>query len=571
MKIIKLIIYITLSFVIISCESILDKNDLTAVDESDVWNDLPLATAYISNIYNDNLPNWSTAEANQSDESDGGGAYMYGQLTENSVNYWPYSQIREINLLLNNIDKGSLPQEEKNRLKGEAYFFRGWRYFEMMKRYGGVPLVLVPQDRSEDLLVRRNSTKETFQQIVSDLDAAIENLPVITASSGNNNGRVHKGTALALKGRVQLYWASPQFDPNQSETARWQQAFTVNLTAKQQLESNGYGLYDSFENLWFVEMNKEAIFVTRYQRPEKTHQWAAGTRPLDVSMESTGANWPILEMLNSFPMKDGKAIDDQNSIYTYDEKFFWQNRDPRYQATIAYNGSLWELQPIGTGRIQWTYSGAESNNPTRTGFYTRKAVDISQNANEANLGDTDWIEIRFAEVLLNLAEAANKVGNQDEAYSALKRIRARAGIEPGVGGMYGLAPNMNENDMHNAILLERKIELAFEAKRYWDLRRNRLFESLLNGTRRHGVNINRIISQEAWGLILNKNSSEIIEDLSSNYPSYFVHTVKLMDTQFDINWKENYYFFAIPSQHLQLNSNLEQTKGWAGGTFDPLQ
>jgi hypothetical protein len=463
-----------------------------------------------------------------------------------------------------------LLQEDKNKLKGEALFFRAYRYFEMMKRYGGVPLILVPQERNDDLLVSRSSTSDTFKQIITDLNDAINYLPAVSSTSGNNNGRVHKGTAMALKGRILLYWASPQFDPKQLSTDRWQEAYKSNLEAIEQLEKDGYGLYESFENIWFNEMNKEVIFVTRYERPIKTHNWAAATRPLDVSQNATGANWPILEMIDSFPMKDGKSIDDPTSVYNYNPEYYWKDRDPRFQATIAYNGSLWELQPIGTGRIQWTYSGAESNNPTRTGFYTRKAVDVNQNATEANLGDTDWIEIRFAEVLLNFAEAANKTGRIEEAYDALKKIRDRAKIEPGVDGMYGLKPEMSINEMHNAILLERKIELAYESKRYWDLRRNRLFESLLNGTRRHGVDITRTVSQAEWDLLLNKSSAEIIEEMNINYANYFIHTVKEMDTQFEINWQENYYFFAIPSQHLQLNSNLEQTKGWSGGTFDPL-
>ncbi len=553
-----------------SCQDVLDKQDLTAVNETDVWNDIQLATAYISNIYNDNLPDWSSAEASQSDESQGGSSYMYGQLTENSIDYWPYSQLREINILLKNIDEGTLLQEDKNKLKGEALFFRAYRYFEMMKRYGGVPLILVPQERNDDLLVSRSSTSDTFKQIITDLNDAINYLPAVSSTSGNNNGRVHKGTAMALKGRILLYWASPQFDPKQLSTDRWQEAYKSNLEAIEQLEKDGYGLYESFENIWFNKMNKEVIFVTRYERPIKTHNWAAATRPLDVSQNATGANWPILEMINSFPMKDGKSIDDPASVYTYDNGYYWKDRDPRFQATIAYNGCLWELQPIGTGRIQWTFSGAESNNPTRTGFYTRKAVDISQNATEASLGDTDWIEIRFAEVLLNFAEAANKTGRIEEAYDALKKIRDRAKIEPGVDEMYGLKQGMNMSEMHNAILLERKIELAYESKRYWDLRRNRLFETLLNGTRRHGVDITRTVSQSEWNLLLNKSSSEVIEELNNNYTNYFVHTEKEMDTQFDIDWKENYYFFAIPSDHLQLNSNLEQTKGWPGGTFDPL-
>lgn len=550
------------------CESVLDKDDLTAVNESEAWNDLKLATAYISNVYADNLPGWSDDEADWSDESDEGGSYMYGQLTENSVNYWPYDQIREINVLLNSIDQGTLEESEKNQLKGEAYFFRAWRYFEMFKRYGGVPLVLEPQKLTDDLLVRRNSVQETYDQIISDLDDAIEHLPVIEASSDDNTGRVHKGTAMALKGRVTLYWASPQFDPGQEDEGRWQAAYNVNKAAIEQLESNGYGLYSSFAGLWFNEMNKEAIFVHRYERPQEVHRWSAASRPLDVSQGATGANWPVLEMVRAFPMKDGKAIDDPTSAYAYDENYFWQNRDPRFDATIAYNGSLWELEPVGPGRIQWTYSGGESNNPTQTGFYMRKAVDITQDAYEAYESNTDWIEIRFAEVLLNFAEAANKVGKQDEAYDALKRIRQRAGIDSGDDNLYGLKPGMHENEMFEAILLERKIELAYEGKRHWDLRRHRLFESLLNGTVRHGFMINRIASNEEWSALMAKRPSEIIDELNANYTNYFSHSEISMDPLFEINWQDEYYFYAIPSEHLQLNSNLEQTEGWPGGTFE---
>lgn len=555
-----------------SCTRVLDKKDLTAVNERDVWNDLDLATAYVNRIYAENLPGWSTEYGDYSEESDGGGSYMYGQLTENSVNYWPYDEIRDINVLVNNIDGGTLKDTDKKMLKGQALFFRAWRYFELVKRYGGVPLILEPQKLTDDLLVKRNSTTQTMNQIIADLDSAIAYLPAVAASSGANDGHVHKGTAMAVKGRVLLFYASPQFDPSQSAGGRWQPAYEANKAAKEFLASKGFGLFSSFSDLWFTEMNKEVLFVRRYEyiptNSASWHNWSASTRPLDVSQGATGGNRPTLEVVNAFPMKDGRAIDDPGSTYTYDPMYYWKNRDPRFNKTFAINGSVWELGMSGRqpGRTQWTFVGSEQNSPTPTGFYLRKAVDENQSAIQAFNSGTDWIEMRYAEVLLNLAEAANETGKTEEAYTELKAIRARAGIDPGADNLYGLKSGMTGAEMREAIRLERQLELAFEAKRFWDLRRWRLFETALNGTKRTGLKITLkpgVTKEMVYALTP--------AALQANYDQYFQHQTVILDTQFPINWKPEYYFFAIPTQHLQLNSNLEQTQGWTGGTFDPLQ
>lgn len=554
-----------------SCTKVLDKKNLGAVDEDDVWNDLNLATAYTNNLYGQSLPGWSTEFGDYTEESDGGGGYMYGQLTENSVNYWPYGQIRDINLLLANIDGGSLKESEKSPLKGQAYFFRAWNYFEMVKRYGGVPLVLTPQELTDDLLVRRASTTETMQQIIVDLDSAIANLPVVGASSQSlNNGRVHKGTAMAVKGRALLFFASPQFDPTQA-AGRWQAAYEANKAAKDYLVAQGFGLYQSFGGLWFNEMNREVIFVRRYEFTTGVamsfHNWSASTRPLDVSQGATGGNRPTWEMVKAFPMKDGKQINDPSSTYQYDAVHFWRNRDPRFNETIVYNGAPWGLgiSAPDPGRLQYTYVGAETNSPTLTGFYMRKAIDSTQTSIEAFNSGTDWIELRFAEVLTNLAEAANEIGKTGEGYAEIAALRARAGVDRGANNLYGLKPGMSKTEMRKAILDERLIEFAFEAKRYWDLRRWRLYESEFNGTRRTGLR-----TTLKPGVTRDQVKSLTRSELEANYANYFNQAVITLDTQFPINWKPEYYFFAIPLEHIQLNSNLEQTKGWAGGTFEPL-
>ena len=558
MKILKLNIVFTIILVglLSSCEKVLDKTNLGTVSEDLVWDDLNLAEAYVSGIYDRNLPTWDRGLSGRSDEANGGEAFMYGQLTESSVDTWLYSRVRQINILLSRIDEGAIEQVDKNRIKGEGYFFRAWVYFEMVRDHGGVPLILEPLTLDDDLYPNRDKTSDVMDQIISDIDQAIELLPEINASSGDNDGHVHKGTAMAIKGRILLYWASPQFDPAQS-AGRWQAAYDTNKAAKEYLDEHGFGLYEDFPNIWFDEMNKEVIFVSRYEYPLKPEptQWAAATRPLDVSTGRSGGNQPTWEMVKAFPMMDGKSINDLTSAYSYDPNYYWLNRDPRFYHTIVYNGARYEVGMDGRtpGRIQWTWGGSEMNSPTLTGFYMRKAIDVDAAATYAYDSDVDFISMRYAEVLLNLAESAAKVGKVDEAYEMLKLIRERAGIDSGNNNMFGLASGMNENQMVEAVLNERRIELAFENFRYWDLRRNRLFESELNGTRRHGrFPMLLVPTDELYALQESMSATSLIEYLNTNYTSLFKDSVIQVDRQFDINWKPEYYFYAIHPDHIQL-------------------
>ena len=166
---------------------------------------------------------------------------------------------------------------------------------------------------------------------------------------------------------------------------------------------------------------------------------------------------------------------------------------------------------------------------------------------------------------MNYAECAAELGKIPEAYEILKRIRDRAGILPGDNGMYGLDENMNAEQMLDAIMLERKIEFAFEGKRYWDLRRRRLFADELNGTKRHGVYP-----------ILNMDKEEFLKiestiDLDKEYATFFRDSIIELDKIFTIDFKDNYYFYALPIKHLEANSKLEQTQGWDNGSFDPYK
>lgn len=557
----KIYNYILLGCLISSsfaCSDILNKKDLSAVTEEDVWNDSKYATAYLDKLCRDNLPDWDAGASNNSDEANGGDGIMYGQLTTSSIDTWNYEQIRKINLLLQKVGSGSIDEETQNTLKAQALILRAWRYFQMVRLYGGVPLILEPQELTDDLYVTRAKTSECIAQMVKDLDDAIAILPWKWTS--DDEGRITKAAAMAFKGRILLYWASPQFNPD-NDKQRWEDAYNANKQVMEELAQNGYGLYGSYSDLWFDEMNVEAVFVKRFQEPGLTNSWNAGTRPLSEAQNYTGYNRPTLEMVESYPMADGTPITESKD---YDPVYFWKNRDPRFAQSIAYNGCLWELSGK-SGRIQWTYVGSELNNPTPSGFYCRKAVDESYTPYYTERSSTDWIEIRYAEVLMNYAECAAELDKKDEAYAILKQIRNRAGILPGSDGLYGLKAGMSHDDMIKAIMLERKIEFAFEGKRYWDLRRRRLFASELNGTRRHGLLPKLKISQEEFDKI--KDNVDIDKDKDT----YFRDSLVVLDTKFDIDFKDNYYFYAIPNKHLETNSKLEQTQGWDGGTFNPYE
>lgn len=555
------IMYILIGLSMLTCTGCidaLDKKDLSAVTEQDVWNDPLYATAYLNKLYNDNLPGWNADIAGNSDEAGGGDAIMYGQLTTASIDTWNYGQIRNINLLLANVGSGLIDKDTQNKLKAQALVLRAWKYFEMVRLYGGVPMIMVPQDIKDDLYVTRNKTSESIALILKDLDEAVVDLP--WEWTGNDVGRFTKASAMALKGRIQLYYASPQFNP-QDDVTRWEAAYTTNKQAVEELQANGYGLYNSYERIWLDEMNKEVLFVKRYQEPTVTHSWDAATRPLSEAQNFSGANQPTLEMVNSYPMVTGESIEESTD---YDVLYYWKNRDPRFAATIAHNGTLWELSGK-SGRKQWTYVGHSTLNPTSSGFYCRKAINVDYTPFFTERSSTDWVEIRFAEVLLNFAECAAELGKASEAYDMLKLIRQRAGITPGSNNSYGLKPNMTGAELIDAVMLERKIEFAYEGKRYWDLRRRKLFGPELNGSKRHGLLPKLLVSQAEFDKI--KDQFNINKD----YGTYFKDSTVVLDQKFNIDFKNNYYFYAIPNQHLETNAKLKQTMGWDNGDFDPQQ
>ncbi len=575
-----------------SCEDVLDKKELDAIDDTDLWNNASLATFYLNNLYSMSLPGFGgAANSGLSDEGMGTGAgnMMYGMLTvsDGVGNYGVgnYRVINRINLLVTEIDKGNIPQAERDPIKGQALFLRAWNYWEMVKLHGGVPMVMEMQDvnAGEGLYRERDPASRCIELIVRDLDEAIAKLPVTWPS--NSYGRITKAAAAALKGRVLLYYASPQFNPNDLPE-RWAAAYDANVQAKQLAQAAGHALHSNYERIFLDEANKEAIFVRVFDKTQQYHGYENSVRPASVK-NSGGANAnPTWEMVQAYPMADGHSIEGHPG---YDQTFFWKGRDPRFYATIVWNSAVYQMpgdrfyENTSKTRRQWTYlnNDQEANQNTPTGFYLRKNVDASIPKTETIRTPTDWIEIRYAEVLLNLAEAANEVGKVDEAYAELKAIRQRAGIQAGGDGNYGLAAGMIKETMREAVMLERQLELAYENKRHWDLRRRNLFAQKLNGTRRTGIqaelNTDYIASVANVPAVQAKavfeSSMRDTINWDKDYNKYFITNYNVLLDEREINYLQPLYnFYFIPQTNLDKDPKIKQTIGWTtgGDGFDPL-
>ncbi|MCK9343667.1 MAG: RagB/SusD family nutrient uptake outer membrane protein [Massilibacteroides sp.] len=587
MKRIKYMAALAISLFLLNSCNTLDIENIYSYDAEKVWNDDKLATAFMTNLYANTFDNWSAGADANSEQING--IYFYpdriNTITSEFKN-WNYTNIRLINEAIENVEAGTLTAETKTKLIAEAKFLRAYTYFGMVNYHGGVPYITKAQDKDvDDLFVTRNTTKECFDLIIKDLDEAIATLPNKISSSSSDYGRIDGTFAQAFKGKVLLYKASPMFNPNnQWDNAYWQEAYTANEAAYKKCIDNGSQLVADYGNIYLVENGPEVVFAVINQYPNKTAYWDSGTRP---GSESRGNAWacPTWEFVTEFPMKDGKQYDDPTSKYnkTTDEllQSFWENRDPRFDKSIACNGSIYELSGK-TGNRQYSALGIahemddfgtnpnakinSTNLNSATGLFIRKAVDITLKQAEVEQYDKDYNVMRFAEVMLNYAETANETGHMDIAWNMLKQIRLRAGIEPGTDGNYGIEATTKE-EMREAILQERNIEFCFEGKRFWDLRRLRKLDRL-NNTTKHGIEAIAINSDATEMDITTAKSKADANQLTEDDFRYVLHQIPFSGVKVNTLPEDKYYFFPIYQTSIDKNNNLEQNINW-GGTFNP--
>jgi len=597
-------------------KNVLEKTDLNGVPPSIVWNTPSTAQEVLNGTYDLVMPNWPTPGSihNTSDESNnvtvsilngtltGTGNEITDIASSNKLGTDQYWWIARCNQGIDGINAGTMDETNKRLLKGQFFFLRAYIYFNLIRIYGGVPLLLHQQGADDSLYVPRAKTSVCVKQICSDLDSAAAMLPA-SWNLSSDGGRITRAVAMAYKGKTLLYWASPQFNPT-NIASRWQDALTACKAAYDQAGADGYGLYPlakgGLGNVWIDETSSNVermmwrtIDATSVNPTHGTNNENI-TRPVSETASGGGSNQPTWNLVQAFPMANGLPITDANS--GYDATMYWLNRDPRFAQTIAYNGCIWNLSGK-SNRHEWTYTGFldDASKASATGFYCRKicnpsvlAANTAVNSTTGGGSGMDWIELRFAEVLLNYAECANATGDVGTAQSLIIKLRIARGFSQGAYN-YGLANVTTQAAMTNFLLTERQIEFAMEGKRYWDLRRTRTFDKLtgtplqiLKLTVNSPYVAGAIPTPPAAGKtyidVAPAGGGRICDTITVNYRSSYtkfftpsITTLSVSGGSPVINYPANYYFYPIPQNFLVTDPLMTQTAGWPGGTFDPLQ
>jgi starch-binding outer membrane protein, SusD/RagB family len=496
-----------LSLVITSCDSdLLDTKPTTLTDDA-IWKDPSLTEAYIINLYTG--IRLTEKEANQTERYIGFGRgfhwALYASLTDEAVysnddqtylvqrgqlspsNYgWTstvwgrrYRGIREANMALSRISETPISDARRAILNAEIRFVRAFRYFDLLKGFGGVSLVgdrvtQLTDDFSE--LYERASIDETVAYIVSELDAVIEALPDEPATDWQR-GRATSSAAMALKSRVLLYAASPLYT-GANNVSKWQAAATAAMDV---IALNKFSLVtnlaadpaENYRRLFISPPTSEDIFFREYTSTSPSMAMERMNAPNGYG--GWGGNCPMQNLVDDYEMNNGLPIMAPGS--GYNEQNPYVNRDPRFYATILHNGAAYRGRTVETFLPSGKDSpdGNEPWNTSPTGYYLRKFLKETVALDDwPNMGTSTWRYFRYAEILLNYAEAQNEAAGPDQSvYDAVNEVRNRAAMPP-------LPMGLSQDEMRTRVRNERRVELAYEEHRYFDVRRWKIAEVVEN-------------------------------------------------------------------------------------------
>ena len=565
-----------------SCADILDKKPLTEISDNDLWSDPALLKAFVNSRYNQVGVNG--AESMQSsivDETEltwlrGCETHNFARLSPTDLGrmngaWWgwdnrswstKWTNISNCNIFFERVDNvGFTDEAEKTKLVGQVRFIRAFEYWDLIARWGAMPIITKSfsiNDREEIVGQKRNTYKECIDFLVGELDQAAKELPANW--SGDDYGRATSVAALALKSRILLYAASPLMNEDVKipevgyttpEPDRWQKAAKAATEALDAAQAAGYELYnldgDPSKNYQMIFMdntaaNKETLFArmgTNSAGGESISSCDQYNNPNGYG--GWGGNCPLQELVDAYEVvKDGVA-----------SKFDWNNpeekanpyanRDPRFYATILYDGAKWMTRNVETyfdvdsngnitGGGKDTKFGNDSWNASPTGYNMKKFMDEGYALNSWNFCARNWIHLRMAELYLNKAEALYHTGDEEGAREALKPVRQRAGMP---------AVTATGADLLEAIKNERRIEFAFEEHRYFDVRRWKEAPKYFGSTV-HAITIKKYPD--------GKKTYEV-DKLRS-------------DVGGDRKWDDKMYWLPISKSEMDKNPNLVQNPGY---------
>jgi hypothetical protein len=399
-----------------------------------------------------NTEGWnSIAEGNQSASTGGIISSRWNEC---------YEGIGRCNTLLDNVTAvPGMSAADKRQMRGQAYFLRALYYFNLENYWGDAPLILTqPNPKTQDTL-SRTPREQVVQQIYKDLDSAIAILPWKYGSA--DLGRATKGAAMSLKGKLDLYEASPLFNPN-NDQSRWQTAATDLKAVMDASSQTGYGLFPDYRALFLPENenNKEVIFDVQFIYPLEGNSF-------DLIDKQYNSNAPLKGLLDAYEMKNGLPITDPAS--GYDPSDPYANRDPRLYATVVYPGDTYMGETVSDSRFAITGYGVEKYSIYTAAKPPKDLADL-----KGGQSYTNYQVIRYADILLMYAEAQNEaVGPDMSVYSAINAVRERA-------GMPDIPAGLSQDQMRQTIRQERRIEFACEGYYYNDIRRWKTAETVMN-------------------------------------------------------------------------------------------
>lgn len=437
-----------------------------------------------------------------------------------------------INLDISRLDPAKRVEYENNlkdirMWRAEAHFLRAYFNFELLKRYGPIPIIKSTLDINKDYSdTPRPTMKEVVEFIANDCDIAADSLELTPWRNMNDAfGRATKGAALALKSRLLLYAASPLYvdfgdidEANKpSDATLWKAAADA---AKAVIDLNQYELAPAYDDLFKNDFqNKEYIFVRRYP---SNSDFEKSNFP--VSYGGKGGTNPSQNLIDDYEMLDGTAFDWSDPVKAAHP---FENRDERLLATVLMNGVLFKGKRIAT------YPGGADATPnpnaTKTGYYLRKFLNENVNIQTGGGSDGHVVPLfRLAEIYLNYAEALNEYDptNPDIAVY-LNKIRERVSLPDVPSGL-------TQEQMRTLIHHERRVELAFEEHRFWDVRRWKVASSTL-GAPVKGV--------------------KITQDDAGNFTYSPVQVEQRV-------FQPKMYWYPIPQSEVLKLHHWEQNKGW---------
>lgn len=529
-----------------SCEDVLDKTPLDRFSDDAVWKDGNLVQTWINKTYRV-MPQGHTfgsqmiaAVCDEAYYKTGRPNYItLGNITpttlgvldfwttggENEDDWGYWKVITRCNIFFSNIDASPVETTLKSRMIGEMKFLRAYAYFKLVSFFGGVPLITKPFSLSDNLNVARDTYDDCMNFVVSELDEAAALLPL---EYGNDEkGKITKGAALSAKARALLYMASPYNNPA-NNLAKWQAAADA---AKAVIDLNKYSLFDSYKDQFqrVNSYNSESIWSRPFNASVDDEIFG-----LEITMYSNGyggftGSTPLHNLVESYEMLSGKLPAEDPA---YDPQNPYVNRDPRFYATILYDGAPFKGREVETflpGGKDSQESPMAGYNATKTGYYIRKFIDESiTDPGGLNTSNNPWIFIRYAEILLNYAEAKYFLGDEATCREYINKVRSRPSV---------MMPPVAET---GAALLkrlqnERYIELVFEEHRYFDVRRWKIAPVVCN---------------------IPGKRMDIWKDLSTGVKTY---------TVIDFNPRHFYeknYLVPIPQSEIDKNPLLVQNPGY---------